>query len=639
MSNIYYISNQQMLGRTIYPLSILNNIKDTDIIGADTETTDLDPYTLEPILIGIVVNKVDYYIINCLTFSKDEIHKALIPFKDNLWIFHNAKFDWKVLKVHFNLELKNIFCTYINHQIIYNGCTEVSHSYDEVVKRTFKIQVDKSVRANFVHRDLTIPIKEEEIIYLQKDLEYLIPIYEKEIEALKRLQLEECSKLESSFTPVLAQMELNGIRIDAYKWSQNTKNYKQIVDNLETSIKDSISKLNKIFPNLLTKQIGKKEKKKVNNQLDIFSIGESVNTNKILELVNISSPAQMQEILNKCGANLEGTGDEVLNKFISENPNHVCNELINFLLEHRKYNKLLSSFGDNYLQFINSITKKIHSNYFQNTTATGRLSCSSPNIQQVPALKEIRECFIPDNLDKYSFLNIDLSSQEIRVASTYSKDKILLASLNEGLDLHSYLAQSSFRIITQDNTLIVSKNENKSMRNAHKPIIFGALYGAGAGRISDVLNIPKNVAEKVYTNLKLQLPELFAYQELVKKKAVKTKTVRCGSKYNRIKWFNFLAKNETEDYKIEKEGCNYPIQATSASMLKLCMIEIQKFIENNNLDCQIKASVHDELIIQIPKDNTVLANQIKEIMQTTANTLLEGVVMESEMSVSNYWQH
>lgn len=632
---IYYISKQQEIGRKVYDLSILDNI-DTGWIGADLETTGLDPFTLTPILLGIVSNN-DYYIINLLTYSKAEIESLLLKFKDKLWIFHNAKYDIKVLKVHYNVLLENIFCTYVNHQIVYNGCTAVKHSYDAVVERLFNIKVDKTVRNSFINRDLSLPITNDEINYLVEDLKHLKPIYDREYAGLQKYQLLECSELENQFTPVLAQLELNGIKVDALKWRQNTKVYTEKVLQLESDIKKEIKNLSIIFPDLLEDKIGSK-KKVANNQLSMFSTKEVVNTSKVLDLINIGSSSQMVAIFKKCGINLEDSGEETLNKHLLENPNSVIRTLVELLLQHREYNKLISSFGDTFLRFINPVTKLVHCDYFQNTTATGRLSCSNPNIQQIPGIKEIRQCFIPDD-DLHSFVNIDLSGQELRLAASYSKDKILLASFNEGLDLHSYLAQGSFRIIENNNNLIVSKSENKDKRNAHKPIIFGALYGAGVNRISDVLNIPKEVATKVYNNLKLSLPDLFKYQDVVKKQSLKTKTIRCGSYINRVKRFNYLSNNETEDYKIEKESCNFPIQSSGASMLKLCTITLYNYFKDNNLDCKIKATVHDELIIQIPKDDFVIAEKIKEIMQNTANIFLNNIVMESEMTVANFWQH
>ena len=631
----YYISKQQEIGRNVENLDVLDNIS-TDWIGLDLETTALDPYTLTPILMGIVSDD-DYYVINLLTYTKQDIENILHKLEDKLFIIHNAKFDIKILKVHYNVLPSNIFCTYINHQIFYNGCDTVKHSYDAVVERLFNIKIDKGVRSSFINRNLDLPILEEEINYLVKDLQYLYPIYEREIAALTKLELLECSKLENAFTPVLAEIELNGINLNAVKWKENTADYTDKVFTLEKEIKDEVLKLSEKFPLILSDKIGGKGQK-IKTQLNLFSDAEVVKTSKVMELFNIGSSTQILDIFKKCNAIIEETGEEALNKFILENPNTVLKSFIELLLEHREYNKLISSFGDGFLKFINPVTGLIHCDYFQNNTATGRLSCSKPNIQQIPGIKKIRECFIPDSPD-YQFVNIDLSGQELSVVACYSKDKTLLASFNEGLDLHSHLAQSSFRLIKKDNTLIVSKSENKDLRNAHKPIIFGAIYGAGAKRISDVLNIPVDLAYSVYNNLKLTLPNLFKYQDRVKKQALLSKSIRCGSYVNRLKRFNLLSYNITEDYKIEKESCNFPIQSSSASMLKLCSIALYNYFKENNLDCRIKASIHDELIIQIPRGRQDLADKIKEIMQNTANVFLEGVKMNSDMTVADYWQH
>lgn len=473
--SVYYISKQKDLSRTTYDLDFaLNNLIDKDWIGCDTETTGLDPYTLHPILLGFVHNH-DYFIINALTYSKKELEDFFNALKDKEFIFHNAKFDLKVIKCHYNVLLTNVFCTYVNHQIIYNGCTAITHSYDSVVERIFKIHIDKSVRSTFINRDLNLPITEEEIEYLVKDLEYLKPLYDKIQGGLIKYDLIECSKLENSFTPVLAQLELNGIKIDVEKWKTNTNKYLNIVKDLEIKIREEIKNLSVLYPKLLSDSFSisaTKSKKIVKNQLNLFSVEEVVNTKKVIEDFNISSSSQVLKLLQRCNVFLEDSGEETLNKYVLENPNTGVKTFISLLLDYREFVKLTSTYGNNFLQYVNPVTGFIHADYFQNNTATGRLSCNNPNIQNIPNTKEIRECFIPDN-DNYTFVNIDLSGQEVRLAASYSQDSILLDSFNKGLDLHSYLAQGSYRIITGDSNLIVSKSENKSMRNAHKPILFG----------------------------------------------------------------------------------------------------------------------------------------------------------------------
>ena len=130
-------------------------------------------------------------------------------------------------------------------------------------------------------------------------------------------------------------------------------------------------------------------------------------------------------------------------------------------------------FGD-YIQKsknINATTGRIHSTYNQARTMTGRLSSSNPNMQNIPQTNNLRNCFIP--APGYIFMVIDYDRQELVILASQSKDKILLASIKEGLDLHSYLATGSYQIIDDDPELIVSKTINSKYRNAHKPVLFG----------------------------------------------------------------------------------------------------------------------------------------------------------------------
>lgn len=590
----YYISNQQELNREVYSLDVLK-LNNTLPIYMDGENDGLDAYTLIPILLGILQGD-DYYVINLLTYSKEEIYKALLPYQDAEWVAHNMKYDWKVLKQQYNIYLKNVYCTQVNSQILYNGM-DISHSYDSLVERHFKIKVDKAERNSFINRDNSKPITESEIQYLHKDLEYLPRLHEFQLKKLKDWQLENCSKLENKFLPCLGLIELNGVKLDVNKWKGLNLQFRTKREQIKKDIYNYLMELEKKFPKLFLSEVSNKQKKHIPNQLSLFSDEveneRTIKKELVISKINIDSSTQIKILLDRMGVEIDSSSEGTLSQFAINNQDHVANKFINLLLEYREYAKLISTYGDNFLQYVNPVTGLTHPNYFQNFTDTGRLSSNNYNIQNIPAKDEIRACFIPDS-NNYLFADFDLSGQEISIAASYSQDPMLLKSLNEDMDLHSYLAQQTYRIITGNKDLIVSKAENKEYRNNHKPILFGCLYGAGFKRIAQVLNIDEELAKKVYNNLKKALPHLFAYQETVKKAAIKELQIRDGSRFNRLKRFNTGYGKVLESYQIEKQASNYPIQSSGASMVKLAIIKITNYIKDNKLDWQIKFTVHDK---------------------------------------------
>lgn len=622
---------------------LIFNIEDVDYdtVEIDFETTGLDIRTLVPILLGIKYGD-DEIIINLLKIK--DISKLLGIFVDKLWIAHNAKFEYSILKYHYKFELEKIWCTQVCSQILTNG-TDLKNSYDVCLERSFNIKLDKSVRNSFINRNLDLPITEAEKEYLLQDIRHLKRLKERQQHLGNSNLLSYCFDLENKFIPVLAEMEMEGIKINTDKWNENTENYKKEAVNQVQLAKEELLKLDNDFPNLLKEKFlsNKNKEDKEKNQLVLFDKFEFTNKQLIIDGFNIGSSTQVKEIFKRCYLNLESTDEPSLESFVLNNRNHKLIPFVKHLLGTREYNKLISTYGNNFLRYIHPITNRVHGNFGQVFTDTGRLNCTNPNLLNIDKRPEIRSCFIPDSED-YVFMCIDYDGQELRIASSYSQDKILLSSFNEGLDLHSYLAQASHRIIEDNDEFIVSKKVNGNLRNAHKPVLFGYIFGGGVNRIAGVLNIAIATSKKVYAKLKDNLKTLTIYQNQIKQKVVREKQIRCGSYINRIRYFNFHVETNLEDYDIEKQGVNFPIQSTAASMMKEAMLEVTSYFKaNNHTDCKIKLQIYDELIIQIPKKKIYtikypyIEQEIKTIMEEVGTKFLTGLKMETEAKIENYW--
>ncbi len=632
----YYISGQDEPNRECYDLDVLGNLHEKEYTVLDFEADGLDPYTLKPILLGLYYEG-DEYIINLLTFSKEQIKEVFDNIQPEIWIIHNAKYDYELFLCQYNVKLKKIWCTQLCSQVLYNG-TDLGHGLDDCLIRHFNVYLNKSTRNTFINRDLSLPITDEEIEYLAGDLKHLRLLQQRQYQRGIEQHLLETFALENAYIPVIAHMELAGIKVNEVKLRAFVRGLEIELINKDAEVRKEIARLSRLYPNLLKERTKKSTKQQAaTNQLGLFNTGDYVDQKKLIKEININSPVQIKVILSRCKVFIESTKEEFLEKFKLENPKSDVNLFIEKLLDYRGTKKLISTYGEKFFRWVNPITGRIHTNYSQCFTQTGRLSSSSPNLQNIPKNKLLRNAFEADDMEKYTLVDVDMSGQELRLAASYSQDKLILANFNEGLDLHGVLATKTMYLMTGDDTIIVSKEVNSDFREKHKRVLFGFIYGAGAQRIADVLNIPLETAKEVHTTLKQTLKGLDIFIETHKRLAVNKKVVRDCSKINRLRYFNTHTLREAPSYEVEKEGCNFPIQSTGASMMKEAGIAILKYIEDNNLDCQIKMQVHDEYIVQIPTNRLDIANEIQRIMEEVGTTYLEGVKMKSDMLVFPYW--
>lgn len=638
---LYFISNQLEIYDKPYTIEhCLPLLKTIPVIGLDFETTGLDIRTLKPLLLALG-DKHNKFVIDLLSISKQELQVLFIELQKNdiLFVAHNFKYDLAILQYIYEIKLNWIWCTQIASQVIYNGC-RFGHSLAELLDRHFDIKLSKQVRTSFINftGNKFVP---EQIEYAANDIGYLPDLYVRQIQIACKPDynlMYLLREIEMPFIKVLLDMELGGVYINARKWKDAAIINKAKQDNIDTQIKQELNELANCYPHLFLERIKTKQKlrkKEINiHQAMLFDPIQITNTATIVKYFQASSSDNIMEIYKRFDIKLEDTKGDTLKQIL---PNTgILEPLTRLLIQYKELGQLCTTFGLAYLDHIHPITKRVHTNYSQCFTDTGRLSSSNPNLQNIPAIKELRNCVEAD--EGYEFVDIDLAGQELRLAASQSQDKLLLASFNEGLDLHSVLAQSSYRIITENNELIVSKKINKELRNNHKPVLFGLIYKAGTKRIAEVLNIPLNTAKLVLENIKALLPDLFKYQEHISKNVLKTNIIRANTITNRRKYFEDLVKGIIQEYKVEKEACNFPIQATAADQIKEAGIKLKELLDTyNDPKVRLIATIHDEYIVQIPIGNIDLANQCKLIMEECGSKYLTGLVMESEMLISKYW--
>lgn len=354
---------------------------------------------------------------------------------------------------------------------------------------------------------------------------------------------------------------------------------------------------------------------KVDNQT-IIEYGENLDkkintlTDEIYWLAgedfNINSPKQLGVILfEKLG--LKGgkktktgysTSADVLEKLKDKS------EIINKILQYRTLTKLKSTYVDGLLNVIDEDTGRIYSNFKQTVTATGRISSTEPNLQNIPIKlelgRELRKAFKPEN-DDFIFVDADYSQIELRVLAHLSEDENLIKAFKEGQDIHSMTATKIFNTTLDEITSF--------QRSAAKTINFGIIYGKQAFTLSQDLGISKKEAEEYINEYFNKYPKIKQFLENCVKQAQKdgySKTF-----FNRIRYIpeinstNFLQKGIGE-----RVAMNMPIQGAAADIIKLAMIKVHRRLKKEGLKSRLILQVHDELLIETYKEEESLVYEI-----------------------------
>ncbi|HWP42999.1 MAG TPA: DNA polymerase, partial [Blastocatellia bacterium] len=386
---------EQMMGR----------IKGHAVIGVDTETTGLDPYRSRVRLLQIAVPDQGF-VIDLFKVAALDHHplRQLFTSEHPVKALHNAKFDLKMLLHHFQLEVRGIFDSLLASQLIGAGRSEGGHGLAVVTERYLDRTIDKSMQVS----DWSGPLTEAQYEYAAKDAELMLPLHERLAEKIAELGLERAARLEFDCVLPLAAMELAGMAIDADCWRKLVADVERAHEVLSAELKRELAS--------------------GVQQLTLF--GEPN--------INLDSPAQVAEALNRMGIKVEGTRSWQLQPLAKDHP------AIAKLLEYRTVQKALTSYGLSLLDHIHPVTGRIHSDFRQIGATGGRMSCSDPNLQQVPNTPEYRVCFRAPQGRKLAIA--DYSQIELRILADWSQDTALVKALLSGEDLHRVTASQMFSI-------------------------------------------------------------------------------------------------------------------------------------------------------------------------------------------------
>jgi len=302
--------------------------------------------------------------------------------------------------------------------------------------------------------------------------------------------------------------------------------------------------------------------------------------------------------------------------------------IIGKILDYRGLKKLLSTYIDALPLLISPVTGKVHTSYNQTVAATGRLSSTNPNLQNIPIRdaqgKEIRKAFIPD-VDSV-FLSVDYSQIELRIMAHLSSDVNMLEAFNSGHDIHTATAAKIYKIPLDEVT--------SDMRRKAKTANFGIIYGISVFGLSDRLSIPRAEAKELIDGYFTTYPDVKKYMDDAIQKAKENGYVE--TLFGRKRFLpDINSQNSIVRGFSERNAINAPIQGTAADIIKIAMVRIQARLENENLQAKMTMQVHDELNFTVPTAEIDVVTTV--VVEEMENAITLQVPLIADCGVGANW--
>lgn len=567
------------------------------VFGLDVESTGLNPIDSRLLLVQ-VSTPTDTYVINTARAKLDPLYPF---FEDKQWkkLIHKASFDTKWF-LDKGVRFHNLYCSMLAEQLITSD-PHKGASLAAVTKKYLDIDLDKSARESFVGM-MTQAFTQEQLDYAATDSELLLKIYEAQYPLIKEFGLERIAEVEFELAPVVGNMELTGVPILRDKWIK-------ALDQTRSDHEKSRLKMHELIF----------DGGQVQEQMGMF----------VRDSINLNSPKQLKNAFQKIGIDLDKTDERTISLI-----NHPAAEE---LLNYRGLQKLISSYGENLLEQIHPFTNRIHADYQQIGTATGRFACKNPNLQQLPA--NLRECV---GLEDYVVISGDYSNIELRILAELSGDKNFIKAFSSGDDPHKGTASIMFNVGIDQVT--------KDQRFIAKTINFGISYGMGPNKLMDMLN--KGKAKKDQLSFR-QVNSMMARYKETYRDAINwldeagKRAYRQGyseTMMGRRRWFD-RPTSDTPDWEgavasIKRQGANSPIQGTNADMTKLALLNLYHDLKTYNYKADIILQVHDEIGVLAHKSQAEAVSEvIEESMLASARELLTEVPVKVGISIGDVWKH
>lgn len=599
----------------------------------DLETTGLDPRQNKVVLFQIKAND-QIYIYDFLKLNNEHLAYLanLLNTSKVTSVFHNTKFDWKFIYHHTGIWLNNVFDTMNCEALINAGIGRSTYSLKDLVRKYLGEEMDKEARELFLQSEKT-GITENMLQYSAKDVDVLEPIYYAQLDLIKQAREEKVLKLEMDLVPVIAKMEYNGVLLDKDLWGSLAAKEQSRFDRLNETIVDGFVKEIKFDSYADAYELAKavafpiknlsKKKETLLRQLTTAEVMEGW----FRENVNINSTYQLQACLRLAGIDTDTTDKKALKKLDKA-------DILDALLEKSECVKRITTYGLGVFDFISPVSGRIHTEFLNLGTATGRLSSANPiNLQNIPNAPGYRESFIAQ--EGYDWISADYSQQEFRLVGAVSGEPKIIEAYQQGADMHTATASLIYNKPLKD----IDKKERFIGKTANFTIIYGGTEWA----LGRNLNLEMDKSQEIIR----AFHDGFKVLSTFKRKAEETIlelgysiTMLGRRRYNPKKPLYMDSKQYvTFINKIKREGFNTIIQGSAADITKIAMHNIAT---KNPFGDKLKMliQVHDEVNFESHKSITADAVEfIREEMEKAEQTFLGPIPAKVDVNVGSYWKH
>ena len=568
-------------------------LKNAKYVSIDLETTSVNPMLAEIVGISVSYNKNSAFYIPILypekkknNFGDNDLEVALSVMKEFLEnkdirkVGQNIKYDALILYRH-GVKVSNIFLDTMIAAHILNPAAR-SYKLDALSIEFLNynmVPIEDLIGKGKDQITMDLVPLDKISYYAAEDADIVFQLAEIFAPKLEENgQLNFFADIEMPLIDVLMKMENEGVYVD-----------EDLLNEMSLNIGDRLD--------LLVKEI--------------YNIAE--------EEFNINSTQQLAKILfddlKLTQIKKRSTAENVLKELVNEH------ELPELILSYRKLNKLKNTYIDALPASINKNTKRIHSTFNQTIAATGRLSSTGPNFQNIPIRtvegREIRKSFIAQQKN-WGIFSADYSQIELRIMAHLSEDKELCKAFKDNLDIHDRTASLIYNVPLDD--------VQPEMRRTAKVINFGIMYGAGPFRISQELGISRKAAQEIIKQYFIQYSGIQNYIDDTLSKARSDNYVETILGRRRYVW-DVNSENALKKQAAERVAINMPIQGSAAELIKIAMIDIQKNIENDKLNSKMILQIHDELLFEYPLDEEEhLISMVKKSMENAMSLKVPIIV-------------
>ena len=572
---------------------MVDELKNAKYVSIDLETTSVNPMLAEIVGISVSYNKNSAFYVPILYPEKKKnnfgvndlevvlsIMKEFLENKDIRKIGQNIKYDALILYRH-GVKVSNIFLDTMIAAHILNPAAK-SYKLDALSIEFLNynmVPIEDLIGKGKDQITMDLVPLDKISYYAAEDADIVFQLAEIFTPKLEENgQLNFFADIEMPLIDVLMKMENEGVYVD-----------EDLLNEMSLNIGERLD--------LLVKEI--------------YNIAE--------EEFNINSTQQLAKILfddlKLTQIKKRSTAENVLKELVNEH------ELPELILSYRKLNKLKNTYIDALPASINKKTKRIHSTFNQTIAATGRLSSTGPNFQNIPIRtvdgREIRKSFIAQQKN-WGIFSADYSQIELRIMAHLSEDKELCKAFKDNLDIHDRTASLIYNVPLDD--------VQPEMRRTAKVINFGIMYGAGPFRISQELGISRKAAQEIIKQYFIQYSGIQNYIDDTLSKARSDNYVETILGRRRYVW-DVNSENALKKQAAERVAINMPIQGSAAELIKIAMIDIQKNIENDKLNSKMILQIHDELLFEYPLDEEEhLISMVKKSMENAMSLKVPIIV-------------